>query len=150
MLGSRQDAESRVAGGSILLQTYKDHNLVRVNGKVFAVPLSLGPIDLTRENTESIPQILAAQSIESAKQMLDTEPRTPTLSRSSRQERLEPKLIVEGYKQFNLIFYGEKYYGILQRDGAFDARRIPANAYTCIFAADTLNALKSRIDAIPF
>jgi len=134
----------------VLLQTYKDHNLVRFNGKICAVPLSLGHVDLTEETIRCTPHILTAGSIDEAKMRLDrTRAETTSLSPFSSQERGEARLIHQGYKRFNLILYGEKYYAILQSDGAFDPVRIPANSYTCIFAADTLNDLKSRIDGIP-
>jgi hypothetical protein len=55
----------------ILLQTYQDHNLVSLNGEIYAVPLSLGPIDLTEENVRSKPEILTAGSIDGAIIMIE-------------------------------------------------------------------------------
>jgi len=133
----------------ILVETYNDHNLVRLNGKVLAVPLSLGPIDLTEEKARFIPQILSAASIEEARKILDGQ-RAALPAQSLQERSSEPMLVEEGYKEFNLIFYAQKYYAILQKDGSFDPARISGNRYTCIYAGDTLGELKGRIDRIPF
>jgi GT2 family glycosyltransferase len=136
----------------LLLETYRYHNLVRFNGQICAVPLSLGPIDLTQDTLGSNPKILTADNVEDTKLILDRiQGPGPTLTPSPSRfhaERTEPTLVLEGYKSFNIVLYGHKYYGILQADGSFDPVRITANGYTCIFAGDTLGELKSRIDRI--
>ena len=55
----------------VLLETYRDYNLVQFRAKIYAVPLSPGPIDLTNERARSNSQILAAKSVEQAKLIVD-------------------------------------------------------------------------------
>ena len=137
----------------VLLRTYRNHNIVRVNRRVFGVPISLGPIEVTEDTVRAIPQIITGNSMEEIVTAIDRIPAAAWQMGNASfpvvVQTQEPLLPVQGYKRFNLFLFSGKYYGILKADGSFYPALIFAKHYTCIFAADTLAELKSRIDRIP-
>jgi len=141
------------ANTPLLLRRYRSHNIVRLNKRVLGVPISLGPIDVTEDTVRAIPQIINGNSMENVLAAIDRIPAAPWRMANGSSPAVvqtqEPLLAVQGYKRFNLFLLSGKYYGILKADGAFYPALIFAKHYTCIFAADTLPELKSRIDRIP-
>jgi adenylyl-sulfate kinase len=54
-----------------LADSYKKYNIVRMKGRYYGVPQSLGPLDLQSANLSSFPQILSGQTIVSVKKGID-------------------------------------------------------------------------------
>lgn len=59
---------------------------------------------------------------------------------------LEPKLIEEGYKGFNVILYDNKFYGLAQDEGEFDIRKVENKGYKRLFVGRSVNEVKQLID----
>jgi predicted O-methyltransferase YrrM len=55
-----------------LLESYKAYNLVRYGKKIFALPWSLGPIDITQEADRKQDAILSADSIKAVRNLIDS------------------------------------------------------------------------------
>src|SRR5262249_19077903 len=55
----------------ILLEMYREYNLVRFLRTVYAIPLSLGPTDLTNENERTNSRILSSRTVDEVKLMVD-------------------------------------------------------------------------------
>ena len=54
-----------------LIETYKKYNLVRYQNQVLVVPIFLGPLDLTDENTRKISSILIAADEQKARELIE-------------------------------------------------------------------------------
>ena len=59
---------------------------------------------------------------------------------------LEPKHVEEGYKGFNIISYGDKFYGLAQDEGVFDINKVKKKEYRQCFVGDSIEEVKSLID----
>lgn len=59
---------------------------------------------------------------------------------------LEPKLVLEEYKGFNIISYGDKYYGLDQNEGAFYISNVEKKEYKRCFIGKSVDEVKQLID----
>ena len=57
-----------------------------------------------------------------------------------------PILVEESYKGFNIIFYGDKFCGLAQDEGAFDINKVKKKEYRHCFVGDSIEEVKSLID----
>lgn len=55
-------------------------------------------------------------------------------------------LVVEGYKGYNVIAYGGRYYAILQSEGEFSIKRVERGEYSKIYIGDTVEEVTKLID----
>lgn len=56
------------------------------------------------------------------------------------------QLIEEGYKGFNIISCGDKFYGLAQEEGAFNINRVKNNQYKKCFVSTSIGGVKDLID----
>jgi hypothetical protein len=68
-----------------------------------------------------------------------------SLELKAKIDNLQPVLVEENYKGFNLVSY-DGVYGIPPAAGAFDIERVHKNGYPLIFHAATVDEVKARID----
>jgi hypothetical protein len=59
---------------------------------------------------------------------------------------LLPILVEEGYRGFNIIRYGDKYYGLDQNEGAFYIDKVEKKEYKRYFIGNSVNEVKQLID----
>ena len=57
-----------------------------------------------------------------------------------------PQLVVEGYKGYNVIAYGGRYYAILQSEGEFSIERVERGEYSKVYIGDTVEEVTKLID----
>ena len=62
--------------------------------------------------------------------------------------QFQPRLVLEGYKGFNVIQYGSRFYGLAQAEGAFEIQKVRHRAYRQCVEGPTVEAVKKRIDAL--
>ncbi len=97
----------------LLLEKYKDFNLVRFRGRVHAVAQWLGTMDIATANMQVLQQwkdeglIKTASSVEGAKQWVD-------------ECAIVPPLFLEAYKDCNIVRYRGLIYAIAHRAGSMD------------------------------
>ncbi|MCK4602634.1 MAG: glycosyltransferase family 2 protein [Phycisphaerae bacterium] len=58
-------------------------------------------------------------------------------------------LLEEGYKQFNILFFGGRFYGLSQGEGAFDIARQQSGEYELCLEGETIEEVKRLIDKLP-
>ena len=56
----------------VLLESHKDYNIVRIGNRVYGVPQSWGPMELDKQNINSIPEILVGETIKEVIGLIDT------------------------------------------------------------------------------
>jgi len=59
---------------------------------------------------------------------------------------LRPILVEEGYKGFNIIFYGDKYYGLDQNEGPFYISKVEGKEYKRCAVGESVDEVKKMID----
>ncbi|OPX21885.1 MAG: hypothetical protein B1H04_05885 [Planctomycetales bacterium 4484_123] len=62
--------------------------------------------------------------------------------------QLQPQLVLEGYKDFNVIRYGSRFYGLAQAEGAFEIEKVRRKAYRRCVEGATVEAVKRLIDEL--
>lgn len=62
------------------------------------------------------------------------------------ESKRNPKLLYEGYKGFNFIFYQGKFYGLAQDEGAFDINKVKKKQYKRCFVGNAVDEVKQLID----
>ena len=65
---------------------------------------------------------------------------------SKQKVTYEPKLVLEGYKGFNIISYGDKYYGLDQNEGPFYISKVEKKEYKRCFIGNSVDEVKQIID----
>ncbi|MBN2138005.1 MAG: CDP-glycerol glycerophosphotransferase family protein [Sedimentisphaerales bacterium] len=58
----------------------------------------------------------------------------------------QPHLIEEGHRGYNIVRFGDKYYGIAQEEGAFEIEKARENEYKRCFAGNSVNEVRTYID----
>ena len=58
---------------------------------------------------------------------------------------LSPILISQGYHGFNIISYGDKFYGLAQSEGAFDIKKVEKKEYGQLFIGNSIDEVKNLI-----
>ncbi len=56
----------------VLLESRKSYNIVRIGDRVYGVPQSLGPMELDKQNINSIPEILVGETTKEVRDLIDT------------------------------------------------------------------------------
>ena len=115
---------------------YDGYNLIRYQGRYYAVPQSEGGFDLASVRSGQYSSFFTGSSVEEVMHVIDSS--------------LESSLVQEGYQDYNIIRLGEdRYYGIRQRDGTFNLERFRAGGYPQVVQGNTLEEVKQGIDALP-
>jgi hypothetical protein len=130
---------------------YGGFNLVRHANRFVAVAQTLGAIDLPRLSADAIDGFrreclwLEDDTLPGLKRQVD-----------ALGYRSTPELLDEGYRGFNLLAFGCRYYAVAQSLGAFDfvdahARRLPdlIARNRCRVAA-TVEELRAAVDALAY
>lgn len=132
---------------SFVEEGYKNFNIFKHGDRFFALAQALGPVDLHWLNTRLVNDyqhsglLMVGRSLDEIKRLVDHSPmavgpHSPSI----------PILLKEGYRDFNLIRYGEKIYAIPQAEGAFSIERIKKDEYSRWFSASSLNKVKRLVD----
>lgn len=105
-----------------LLETRGTYNIVRYGRNVYAIPHSMGAVDITDEETRSTEHIISAPTVSAAQQMIDA-----LILSNNRQEDTEGKRSVGGRPQllgsilrYNIVRYQGAVYGLHQSLGPVD------------------------------
>ncbi len=115
---------------------YDGYNLIRYQGRYYAVPQSEGGFDLASVRAGQYSSFFTGSSVEEVMHVIDSS--------------LESSLVQEGYQDYNIIRLGEhRYYGIRQRDGTFSLERFRAGGYPQVVQGNTLEEVEQGIDALP-
>jgi hypothetical protein len=128
-------SESRTTEEPSLLTSHRGYNLVHYDDKVYGIPHSLGAIDLSEQDMDSLPeQIMVSSSLEDIKFSIDQLRNMP-----------EGQVILE-YENFNIIKWGELLYGVPHFFGPVDQSTAESEEGSLFPKASTLDIAKERID----
>jgi len=139
---------SRGMAGSTpwLLDYYKGYNVVGLEDQVFGVPCALGHVDFQIAEERQRADIVRCASADSARGDIDAALKKQGLTHAAMPAFDVPVLVLEGYKGFNIVRSGTRFYGIPQGEGEFNLARVEQRVYSALFVADTEPLLRELID----
>jgi hypothetical protein len=117
----------------LVVEGYKNFNIIEHNGKYYAVHQNEGVFEMVKVARKEYKKIFIADSVQAVENLID-------------ESLLTPKLVAENYKGFNIISFGAQFYGLSQDAGAFDIGKVHRNEYRQIFAGDSEAKVKKEID----
>lgn len=116
-----------------LLGSYKGYDLTQYEGKFYAIPITLGHVDLAKAGFRKLPEVLSASSIQQVKDLIDE------------TSFASPKLL-ETYQEHNLVSYWRQIYGIPISLGHVNLAKEEDRKLPGIIVADTIEEVKNSID----
>jgi hypothetical protein len=127
-------------------EAYRGFNIVRWRTSFFAIAQDCGPVDVTSLESAKVAELQAAQRLFVAESL------TEAMRRVDRAGgRRFPELVCEGYRGFNIVAYGDRFYGLAQALGHVDLTTMPPNALEqyegrglCL-VGDSLAEVKARL-----
>ncbi|MBP0021214.1 MAG: radical SAM protein [Cyanobacteria bacterium SBLK] len=128
--------DSTLKNIKLIVEGFKCFNLLEVNGKFYGIPQGEGEFSLERIAKQDYSVFYTA----------DNESTLRALILSDRVNEIQ--LIDEGYKGFNVLEVGGKFYAIPQGEGKFSLKRIEKQDYSVFYTADNEFTLRSQIKAI--
>ena len=95
-----------------LVEPYRGHNIVEYGGLIYAVSQAVGPLDLSLEEERKRPEVMTASSRSELEKKIDAV-----------CDLLDPPILLESYKEYNLVRYGQRIYALSQFLGPLDLRQ---------------------------
>ena len=133
----------------LLLEGFEGYNIIGWQQSYYALPQSLGSIDLstmTMAELEELDDIRMEDSLRDLKEQLLE---FPLLSRSSIfDQAIEPKLLLEGIGGYNIVKWKQSYYAIPQALGSIDFKTITITELqelSGMIIGDSLAYVKSQL-----
>jgi radical SAM protein with 4Fe4S-binding SPASM domain len=112
-----------------LLQPYGIYNLVAYRNKYWALPMALGPLNITQDADRQKPGILVSDSLEELKKLCGL---------------LKPPHLVGSMNGYNIVAYDRKFWGIPLSFGPFDLADPQNQRKEGILVAGTLWQLRRK------
>ena len=112
---------------------YRSFNIIRYEEQIYAIPEGQGAFEIERINRNEYNPWFSGRSLDEVQRLID-------------QYQLQPILLESGYRNFNIIQYGEEIYAIPQGEGAFEIERINRNEYNPWFSGRSLDEVQRLID----
>lgn len=121
----------------------KNYNVLRYGRLIYAVPHSLAAFDITDEESRKLPGMIKGESESEIERLLG--------------EKIchdDAPLLLETYKNYNMVWYGNHTHAISQFLGPLDLTRLEERVVKEYIKqgkyviADSVNEAKSRVDAI--
>jgi hypothetical protein len=128
-------------GPELILQGYRDYEIIRVGRDFHGIKQRNGGFDLKRVHMSNYQGYVKGASIDEVKRLVNQFDLAQHAA-----SRIDPVLVVEGYKGFNLVRYGEKIYAIPQGEGAFEIQRVEKNEYSQWFSGSSLDEIRGSLD----
>lgn len=114
----------------------KHYNIIRFGGKYYALAWGEGPFSIDKVYKKKYTYCFAGDTIDEVKRLVD-------------QSIKDPVLMEEGYKGFNIVWYGNRYYGLAQAEGAFDIDKVNTGKYRQCFTGSSTEEVRHIIDESP-
>jgi len=120
-----------------LLEGRKGFNIVKFKRQYWAIPQSLGEIDLMEDENLENPSILSAGSREDVKKQID-----------EKMGIMAAPQLVEVWANHNIIKFQNKFWGIPQSLGELDLTNLGNFQHPSVLSAASLEGVKKQIDAV--
>ncbi|MDP3788788.1 MAG: hypothetical protein Q8R48_00115, partial [Candidatus Omnitrophota bacterium] len=123
-------------------ENYCSFNIIFFKGRYYAILQSEGAFDIMRIEQKRYSVSLEGASVEEVERKIDGY----FAIERAKSAGEDPILIEQGYRGFNIIFYKNRFYAILQSDGAFDIKRVENRTYNAVFQGQNPDEVKAAID----
>ncbi len=102
-----------------LVGSYRGYNIVDYGKQFYGVAQSMGPLDLSRKEDRSRAGIVVSKNRNEIEQLIDKAIQSP---RADNGANYAPQL-VGSYRGYNIVDYGNQFYGVAQSMGPLDLSR---------------------------
>lgn len=133
---------SELGTAAVVHRGYRGFTLVRCGRWVYAVPHGAS-IDCSRVCGAPL-LALAGESVVSAMGLVDLWLREVAVGK----KQGEPYMVREGYRGYNILLLGGRYYAVAQSEGAVTASRLRRGRYSSMVSADTYDEVVRRVDEV--
>lgn len=126
-----------------LLAHTKTYHILRYGRFVYAVPNTLGRLDIRDEVTQTDPQVIKAATLEELLELINEPLSSDDLP-----------LLLDNYRGFNFVSYNDQIFGLSQALGDLDINAIDANVLTNyqdlnkVVIANSVEDAKRRVDLV--
>ncbi len=132
---------------------YQGYNIIHLGDTFYAIRQDEGAFDLGKFEAGEYTDAAEGVSLGEVKWRIDaivTAPATPPATPPAIPPATPPALVLaeEGYQGYNIIRAGDKFYAILQSDGAFSVEKFQAGGYTNAVEGNSLEEVEGKIDAM--
>ena len=122
---------------TLVVEGYLGFNILQLGDQYYGISQEVGSFEYDEFITGSYERGVTGSSLGQAKEEIDGLPPA--------EETLVPILVVEGYRGYNILQLGIRYYGTLQGEGAFDLPKYQAGVYGRAVDGGTLKEVKEQI-----
>ena len=132
---SKGEAEAKDTGlvsqqPVLVKEEYRGFNIIKSQGKHYGLAQSEGKLDLEKVGTKGY-RCVVAESVEQVKRLIDKLVITELIEQLGVAES-KRVVVEEGYKGFNIISYGGRFYGLAQSEGRLDLEKVGTKDYRCV------------------
>lgn len=125
----------RASSPQILLEEgYRGFNILNEGGKYYAIHQKEGAFSVRKYEHKKYKLCFSGNTIEELKRFIDHHPFEPI------------PLLISSYRRFNIISYGDRFYGHSWGEGEFDINRFNRGDYKFCVEGKTIDEVKSLID----
>ncbi|MBP0021231.1 MAG: hypothetical protein J7647_27215 [Cyanobacteria bacterium SBLK] len=127
----------------LVVDGYKAFNIIKANDLFYGLARIEGAFELEKVQKGEYDHLIIGNSIEEVKAGIDEKVKTMN---NDERERNQIRLVIEGYKKFNIIEMNGRFYAILQAEGTFSLDRIEKQDYSLFFIGDSIEEVQAAID----
>jgi hypothetical protein len=120
----------------LALEDYRGYNIIHLGDEFYGIRQDDGAFDIERFRTNEYLGGVQAASLEEVIRQIDNLVPPPE------------QLVQEGYKGYNIIQVGDRFFGIRQADGAFAVARFQEGGYTEGVEGASKEEVKRLIDEV--
>ncbi|MBN2138014.1 MAG: hypothetical protein JW720_09415 [Sedimentisphaerales bacterium] len=140
-------AESQPTDEPVLIEEgYERFNIMQYGKTYYGLSQNEGAFEPRKAKNREYKKCFSGNSIAVVKNAISAAMRTQANSIDA--ARWEPRLVHDNYYGFNIIHFGDKYFGISQSQGEFDINRFHRNEYDHCYQTATADEIRNIIDKV--
>jgi len=138
-------AETQPTGEPILIEEgYETFNIMQHGKHYFGLSQDEGAFD--PKKVSKYKKCFRGDSIGRVKEAITSSLRTR--GDMTDADSWQPRLIQDSYHGFNIIHFGDRYFGVSQSEGEFQIRKFQKNAYDHCYQTATADEIRNIIDKV--
>jgi hypothetical protein len=129
----------------LMLHSVSGYNIIRYHHKFYAIPQSEGAFVPDKALSGGYSSSYSGNTVDKVLKKIADASKKALQPTSNNVDLASAQLIVEGFLGYNIIRFEDKFYAILQREGAFEYDKILSKSYTNSFSGTSLAEVQEAI-----
>lgn len=121
------------------------YNVIRYFHKYYAIPQNEGAFLPDKVKSGGYSSCFFGNSTDNILHKITFATKKAQQTVPENEADIPPKLVIDGFFGFNIIYFMGKFYAILQSEGSFEFDKILSNDYSQIFSSTSLYEVKNAI-----